>query len=271
MRFNLLRVYSWLMAALIVMPIAVVVTVSLTAEGSVRFPPQHWGLRWFLEAFTERSFVQAFLFSVEAAAAVAVIASVLGLTSALALVRYSFRGSKFIQGFVMAPLLLPHLVIAIGLLQLFAALGITTSPGGLIAGHVAVVFPFVLRLSLGGLAGIDPNVEKAAYTLGATRLYVFRRVTLPLMASPVLSGAVMAFLLSFDETVISIFTSVPGRTTLPVMIFNYAEQRSDPLIAAVSSIMVIVAIIAIAIADRSVGLLNLLSGGQVGELNELNH
>ena len=266
--FRILRTYSWFLAMLLMSPLAIIMIVSLTNDGSIRFPPQNFGFRWILTAFTERSFVQAFTFSVVIAAIVSMTATLLAMSTAVALTRFEFGGKGFVQAYVMAPLLLPHLVIAIGLIQLFSVLKWTTSPEGLIAGHVVCVFPLVLRLCLVSLAETDPMAEKAAYSLGASRFYVFRRITIPQVASAAVSGSLIAFLLSFDESVIAIFTSTPGRTTLPVMIFNYVEQRSDPLIAAVSSIMIGFAIILIILADRSVGVLQLLSGGQIGARGE---
>ena len=187
--YNILRIYAWCMAAFLLAPLAVIIIVSLTSDGLIRFPPQHFGVRWFVAAMTERSFVQAFLFSMAIAATVAVTASLLAMSSAVALTRFDFSGKNFVHAYIMAPLLLPHLVVAIGLIQLFSALRLPTSPQALIAGHVAVVFPLVLRLCLVSLADADPLVEKAAYSLGASYFYVFRKITIPQSASAALSGA----------------------------------------------------------------------------------
>lgn len=172
------------------------------------------------------------------------------------------------HAWLVAALLLPHRVIVIGRMQLFSVLGRPASPAGLIAGHLFCVFPLVLRMCLGRLAEIDPLVEKAAFSLGASRLCVFRRITGPQVAPAALSGSLIAFLLSFDETVIAIFTAALNRSTLPVMIFTHVEPRSDPLIAAFSPIMIVFAALIVTLADRSVGVLQRLSGGQVGGRND---
>ncbi len=259
-----LRLYSIGVAILLILPLAVAVVGSLTSDGFMSVPPVHWGLTWYANALRDRSFADAFRFSLIVAPIVAVLATTLGVIASIALYRYQFAGRAAVLALVMAPLMLPHILIAIGLLQLFATVRVSTSPWGLIAGHVVIALPFVVRLVMTGLAGLDPQLEHASYSLGGSRIYTLRRVTVPLMAPAVLSGLVFAFLISFDETTIAFFAAVPGATTLPVQILSYAQNRSDPLVAAVSAMMLLLGVIVILIVDRSFGLLRLLSGGQPG-------
>ena len=131
----------------------------------------------------------------------------------------------------------------------------------LVLGHVVVTLPFVLRLTLASLAGVKVDLERASASLGASAFATFRHVTLPLISPGIMAGLVFAFLLSFDETGIAVFTALPGSTTLPVRIFTYAEQKSDPMAAAASAVMMLLAIGAVLLVERSFGLLRLLSGG----------
>ncbi len=262
---GLLRAYAVLIAAIMLGPLAAIFLASATSDSFVTVPPVHWGLRWYGLALAERSFASAFLFSLQTATAVAILAGVLGVGGAIAIERYRFPGRGTAHAALMAPMMLPHIVLAIGLLQLFSLLHVATSPFALVAGHVVIVLPFIMRLTMAGIAGVDPLLELAGQSLGASRFDTLRRVLLPLIAPSVLSGLVFAFLLSFDEAVIAVFTSTTGRTTIPVQILNYAEQRSDPLVAAVSSLMVLVAVGVILAVDRTFGLLRLLSGGQLGQ------
>ena len=262
---GMLRAYALVVAALMIVPLVIVVVASATADGYVVIPPAHWGIRWYREAFADRSFVGSFFFSVETAAAVALISGVLGLLSAIAVQRYSFPGKHFLHGLLMAPMLLPHIVVAIGLIQLFSTLHLNTAPLGLVGGHIVIALPFVMRLTLAGMAGIDPMLEIAGMSLGASRFTAVRRILVPLIAPALISGIVFAFLLSFDEAVIAIFMSEPGKTTVPVQIFNFAEQRSDPLVAAVSSLMIILAVVVILLVDHFFGVLRLLSGGEFAD------
>lgn len=262
---GVLRVYAILAAAVMAAPLLAVIVASLTADAVIAVPPKNWGLRWYAEVLREPSFLAAFVFSLQTAAGVAVISGILGVGSAVAIHVYHFPGRRIVESLVMAPLLLPHVVIAILLLLLFSRLGITTSPYGLVAGHVLITTPFVVRLVLAGLAGIDPALENVARSLGASQVTVLRRIIIPLVMPSVLSGVLFAFLLSFDETVVAIFTSVPGRTTLPVLIFNYAEHRTDPLVPAISALVVIFGAVSILVIDRLFGVLRVLSGGQLKE------
>jgi putative spermidine/putrescine transport system permease protein len=257
---GVLRAYAILVAILILAPLAVAILASLTADGFMRVPPVHWGTTWYAAALADRTFLDAFKFNLIIAPTVAVLSVVLGVSSSIALYRFRFAGRELVHGLIMAPLMLPHILIAIGLLQLFATFRVSTSPYGLIAGHVVITVPFVVRLVMAGMAGLDPLLEHASYSLGASRFYTLRRVTVPLIGPAVMSALVFALLISFDETTIAIFMAVPGSTTLPVQIFSYAQNRSDPLIAAVSSMMVALGVVVIVVVDRAFGLLRLLSG-----------
>jgi putative spermidine/putrescine transport system permease protein len=260
-----LRAYALLVGILMMLPLAVIVFASLGTGAFVEVPPHHIGLRWYEVALNSRNFVKAFLFSLETAAVVAVLATAIGIGCAMAIQRYRFPGRRIIEALVMAPLMLPHIVFAIGVLQLFSNLRIVTSPYGLVGGHVVIVLPFVVRLMMTGIAGLDPMLESASQSLGASTLDTIRRIVLPLMAPAALSAFVFAFLVSFDETSVSLFTSVPGATTLPVELLNYVEQRGDPLATAVSSMMIVIAVVVIVVVDHFFGLLRLLSGAQLGE------
>jgi len=256
-----LRAYSIGVGVLMMLPLVTVVVASLTADGYVSVPPRHWGLVWYEAALSDRAFMSAFKFSAISAPLVALISGGLGVASAVALQRYRFRGRNAIQAVLMAPMMLPHIVIAIGLVQLFATLRVSSSPYGLIAGHIVITMPFVLRIALAGLAGIDPMLEAASYSLGASRRYTVTHILVPLMGPAVTSGVVFAFILSFDEATIALFTASPGFTSIPVQIFNYAENRSDPLVTAVSSLLVLFALTVMLVLERKFGLLRLLSGG----------
>jgi putative spermidine/putrescine transport system permease protein len=259
---SILRLYSCFVAIVMVAPLIVVIMGAMTAGGYVTVPPSHWSFKWFHAALQDDGFRSAFKYSMETAAAVSIVATLIGVSCAVALRRYAFRGRGVIEAIVMAPLMIPHVIIAIGVVKLFSDRGWATAPWGLMAGQIVIVLPFVLRLTMAGVAGVNPLLESASRSLGATRLYTWRRVVLPLAAPSIVAALVFAFLLSLDEAVVSIFTSAPGKTTLPVQIFNYAEQRSDPLVAAVSAMLIILAVIVIVIVDRFFGLLGVLSGGR---------
>jgi putative spermidine/putrescine transport system permease protein len=256
------RLFAVLFAAFMLLPIGVVMIVSFTAESYVRFPPHAYGLRWYFEALDDHTFTGALAYSVEIAVAVSILAGALGVSSALALHRYRFRGRNALNNLLMMPLALPHIVIAIALLQLFSLTTVSVAPYGLVAGHVLVTTPFVLRLALTSLADFNRQLELSSYSLGASPWQTFRHITLPLIAPGVAAGIVFAFLLSFDEVTISIFLALPGQTPLPAEIFNYASQGDDPVITAVSGLMVIFAVLLVVVVDRLFGVLRLMAQEQ---------
>ncbi len=161
----------------------------------------------------------------------------------------------------MAPFMVPHIVLAVGLLQLCANLAINSSPYGLVAGHIAISLPFVIRLMLSGLEGFDARLESASRSLGASWARTIWFVTLPSIRPALIASGVFAFLLSFDETGVSVFTALPGKTTLPALVYQYAEQKSSPILTAVSSSMVVFGAIVAVVLERMFGLLRLLNGG----------
>ncbi|MFI4982177.1 MAG: ABC transporter permease, partial [Nevskiales bacterium] len=246
----------------VLLPIGIIMLSSLTDDSYMHFPPATIGLRWYRTALADATFVASIVYSAEIALVVAVLAGVLGVVSALTLMRHEFRGRALAVNLIMMPLALPHIVIAIALLQFFAAIAVPAAPYGLVAGHVLITVPFVLRLTMTSLADFNRQLEQASYVLGASSWQTMRLVTLPLIAPGMVAGVVFAFLLSFDEVTISIFLSLPGRTPLPAQLFEYASQGDDPVITAVSGLMVIFAALLVLVVERLFGVLRLMASEQ---------
>lgn len=253
------RLYAVVFSGFMLMPLGVILIASFTGDAFVRFPPSSFGVRWYVEAVHNDAFMSALLFSVQTASAVALISGTLGVLGALVLAREHFAGRDAIVTLLMTPLALPHIVFAIALLQLFGTVGIASSPWGLVAGHVLLTLPYVLRLTMTSLMGLDRQIERASYSLGASPWETLRLVILPMIAPGVVAGIMFAFLLSFDEVTISLFTSLPGRTTLPAEIFNFAAEGSDPIVTAVSGLMIIIASGLLVVVERLFGVLRLIA------------
>jgi putative spermidine/putrescine transport system permease protein len=256
------RIFAVVFSVFMLLPLTIILVASFTNEGYVQFPPDSFGIRWYVAAINNRAFMDGLLFSLQTAIGVAAIAGVLGIAGALVLARARFPGRDTILSLLLMPLALPHIVLAIALLQIFGSLRIATSPWGLMAGHVLITLPYVLRLTMTSLLGFDRQIERASASLGATAWQTFRYVTLPIIAPGVVAGLVFAFLLSFDEVTISLFTSLPGRSTLPAEIFNFATQGSDPVVTAVSGLMIIIASGVLLIVERFFGVLRLIANEQ---------
>jgi putative spermidine/putrescine transport system permease protein len=129
----------------------------------------------------------------------------------------------------------------------------------LFIGHLLITVPYVLRLTLTSLRGMDPQLERASQSLGATSWQTTRYVVLPNIAPGLLAGVVFSFLISFDEVTISLFTGLPGNTTLPTEIFHIASQGSDPIVTAVSGIMILLSAALVLLAEKTVGVLKMIA------------
>lgn len=241
-------VYSMLAA-----PALLVVVSSFTNSETMNFPPQGVSLRWYQAAFANDLFMSALWTSTYIAILVAAIALLIGFAAAFAINRYSFPGKMLLRGLAFSPLIVPAVVLGIGLLQLFAWLDLTQTIYPLLLGHLVLAIPYVVRTILASLDLYDQQLEQAAMNLRATPLRVIRCITLPLIMPGLLSAAIFAFVTSFGNVTVSSFLTYGGHVTLPVQIFAYVDTSYDPLVAAVSSLMIIVTLFVILTIERLIG------------------
>ena len=241
-------IYLYLLA-----PILIVVPVSFSAAAFVVFPPRGLSLRWYANFLTSRELTEALWLSVRLAVTVTLAATVTGTMAALALTRYRLPGREAIRTFLMAPIVLPGIVLGIALLIFLNRTPLAQTFGGLFAAHLVVALPYVVRTVAATLEGFDRIVEEAAASLGAPPLAVFWTVTLPLIKPGVIAGATFAFITSFDELVVSLFLTGPRLSTLPVQIYNYIEFASDPTIAAISVLLIAFTTAVVLLVERVVG------------------
>jgi putative spermidine/putrescine transport system permease protein len=253
-------VFHALFMLFILAPILVVCAVAFTPEGYLSLPVHGFSLRWFAAIWRNSDFVDAFFRSLWLALASSTITVALAVPAALALARYRFPGRDALTTLFLAPLMIPPVVLGIAFLRFFTQIGLSGTFAGLVAAHVIVIFPFALRLVLAATAGMDSRIENAAISLGASNWTVFRRVMLPLMLPGVVSGWVLAFIASFDELTMTIFIAAPSTTTLPVRMFSYIQDNIDPLIAAVSALLIALTLAAMLVLDRLYGLERLFVG-----------
>ncbi len=252
--------FNALVITFMLAPLLVVCAVAFTAENTLSLPGWNWSLRWFRAVFAHPDFMQSFWNSLWLALASATLATLLAVPAALAINRCQFAGREALNGLFMSPLVVPHLVLGVALLRLFALVGGTGSFTWLVLAHALVITPYVLRLVLAALVGFDRSVEQAAASLGASPATVFGRITLPLILPGVSGGWLLAFINSFDEVTMSIFVTAPSTVTLPVRMYMYATESIDPLMAAVSALMVAITAVAMVALDRLYGLDRVLVG-----------
>ena len=181
-------------------------------------------------------------------------ATVLGTLAAMGLSRPSFPLRSLIMPFLVSPMIIPIVVVAVSLSLVFSPLGLVNSYAGLILAPAALGPPFVVITVTATLMSFDRNLTKAAANLGASPWTAFRRVMLPLIMPGVATGAIFAFATSFDEVIVALFINSPTLKTLPVQIYNSIRSIITPCLAAISVVFVVVAALAIAALDRLVGL-----------------
>jgi putative spermidine/putrescine transport system permease protein len=250
----LLTIYVAVMAVLVILPIAVVLGASLSESAYLTFPPQGFTLKWYQEVIGNAQWTDSFWLSLEIGCMVAVFATLIGVPAAIALRNMRGALATGLQTFFLSPLMLPTILIGLSLLQFYQKIGVTTSALAVTLGHIIIACPYVIRLVLASFAGVDPNLERAASILGAGPIRRFMRVTFPLIRHGILAGALFSFIVSLDDVNIALFLSDVHTTPLPVQLFSYIEQNADPLGAAVASILVLLASLAILICDRIVGI-----------------
>jgi putative spermidine/putrescine transport system permease protein len=243
-------------------PIAIVVIASLNAGRFLVFPPEGLSLQWYVKFARSGPFVRSFFFSLRLAAVATGISTIIGTAAALYVVRQARRQS-LLRMLLVAPLQLPGIMTALALLIFYYAVGLGGgSYTGLLLGHVLVCMPFVFLTVSAVLYNFDRSLEEAARSLGAGALTTFRRITLPIIKSGVISGAVFAFITSFDQFPISLLLSGVGTTTLPIQVFDYLRFSFDPTAAAVGTINILITLGVVILTERLVGLESLYWGGR---------
>jgi putative spermidine/putrescine transport system permease protein len=245
--------FHLLVAAMLVFllaPVLLVVPMSFSADRVLIWPPSGFSLRWYAQIAHERGLLEAARNSLVLAVIVTAVTLAISLPAALALDRWR----DAIMALLTAPLLLPTIVLALALLIIFVGFGLLGTWLGLMLAHMLITLPYGVRVLSTALSTLPPSVEEAAASLGAPPSAVFRRVTLPLMVPGLVATCAIVFLVSFDEVVISLFLVGPQLVTLPVALFRYVESRTDPLVAAVSTLLVVFSLAIVLVLDRAVGL-----------------
>jgi len=232
-------------------PLTLVAVLSVSDDPYLTFPPHGWSWRWYVALARNGPMLAAARTSVILAGVVALVALITGVPAAYA----ASRGMvpRAIGGLLSAPLLLPTLIIGLALLLVLQPLGLVATWPGLALAHLVVVLPFVVRLMESSFSGLPGDLTEAAATLGASPWRAFARIILPLAAPGMIAAATLAFLVSFDETVISLFLVGPKLMTLPIALFHYTESRTDPLVAALAVVLIVLSAGVVLAVDRLVG------------------
>jgi putative spermidine/putrescine transport system permease protein len=235
-------------------PIIVVFITSFDTRPYLAFPPEHYSLASYGQLLKNTAFIRAFGVSLGVGGVAAVLAIFSGILAALAIVRGSFRGRTFVNWLFISPLLVPHIVLGLALLLLLSRLQMLDTYTGVVFAHIGITLPYVVRTVAISLQGVDPRLEEAARVHGASPIKAFWLVTIPAIRPGIVTGAIIAFLVSFDEAVVSLFIVNTRVSTLPVEIYHYIEYRTDPQVAALSVVLVLISVLLVSVVERLYGL-----------------
>jgi putative spermidine/putrescine transport system permease protein len=243
-----------LVLAFLLGPFLVIALAGASAGETMAFPPEGLSLRWYSAVFGMENFRSSFLLSLFLGIGSTAIALVLGIPAAYALARYRLPGAETVRNIVLAPVIVPALIVGLALLRhavVPLGLGVITA---LVLAHTALVLPYAVRVTTASLANLRVDVEEAALMLGATRAQAFFRVVLPNIRGGVMAAFVLGFITSFNQVPVSLFLTGPGVSTLPIDMLGALEFVYDPSIAAISTLLALLSLVIMTIAEKLLGI-----------------
>jgi putative spermidine/putrescine transport system permease protein len=253
--FSLLVGLALVAGALLIAPTVVVLITSFTSGFSLKFPPPGYSPRWYLALWTESpEIIAALLLSLKVAALATSVSIVLAVSAALPLARRPEAWARAVEAFFLSPLMLPTLAIGLALLMLFNLAGGGLSFWTLVAGHIAITAPYVFRTTTASLVQLDGALFECARSLGASPLFLFRTVTLPLIFRGVAAGAFIGFMYSFDNVAVSLFLSDARSEVLPIRMWHLIESSLDVRAAAVSGVLILATLLLMVVMERVAGI-----------------
>jgi putative spermidine/putrescine transport system permease protein len=233
-----LRILCAVVLLFLIVPVLVIVPLSFNSGSFLVYPLQGFSLRWYEALFTSADWMRSLKNSMLIAPAATFLAVVLGTLAAVGLTRAEFRGKALLMTVLISPMVVPVVIIGVASYLFFAPLGMGNSYLSLILVHAVLGVPFVIITVSATLQGFNYNLVRAAASLGASPLTAFFRVTLPLIAPGVISGALFAFATSFDEVVVTLFLAGPEQITLPRQMFSGIRENLSPTIAAAATLLI---------------------------------
>jgi len=227
------------------LPVLIVAPMSFSSAQSLEFPPPGFSLRWYAALFGNPVWIEAGRNSLVLATVSSTVALICGTMASYVLVRGDFAGRAALEANVMAPMIVPSIITAVALYIFFARAGVLGSFGGLILGHTVLSLPYVVLVMQSAIRGFDHRIELVAATLGATRWQVLTKITLPNIVPSAMAAWIFAFVLSFDEVVVTLFVS-GTHLTIPKRMFAELSLQVNPTITAVATVLVACNLIALA-------------------------
>lgn len=236
-----------LIGVFLLAPIVTILPLAFTSKKYLLFPPTGFSWQWFQAIFSDPSWRGSMINSARLSLIGAAMATVCGTSAALA-VRRMRHGKAVVRTSMLAPIVMPQLILALGLYLTYRTFFGSTSLAILVIGQATIAMPLVFVNVSAGLSGVDPNLSRAAQSLGYRWFSVVRRIELPLVKRSVFSGAIIAFAICFDEAVLAYFLAPPATLTLPVKIWRATSESATPMVAAASAFVIALALTLVAVA-----------------------
>ncbi|MPR09567.1 ABC transporter permease [Microvirga tunisiensis] len=236
-------------ALFLVLPILIIIPMSFSDSEFLTFPPPGWSLRWYQQYFSSAEWHRATAISLQVAVATTVLSVSCGTIAAYGLHLGRSRFAARLVGIILLPAVIPAVLIAVGVFVFYSRIGLNNTLAGLVLAHTALALPFVILLIGAGMRQFDWNLDLAARNLGANRMQAFDDVIFPQVKFSIIAAALIAFLTSFDEVVVSIFISSGERATLTKKMFSSLRDETDPVIAAIASLLILLSIVVMAAAQ----------------------
>ena len=246
---------------LLLAPIVMVIVMSFTAATTLQFPPPGLSLRWYAEVWALLTgpgaaiarLWESLAVSLQIAAATAIVCVLAGVPASYALVRLQFRGRGLIEEMLGLPVVFPTVVLGVALLMLVSQSGLDLGMGQIVIAHAIIGLPFMMRNCMASMQGIDPVLQEAAKTLGASSLRAFVEIVLPLAREGIVSGALLVFIISFNEFTLSYFLYTIDMFPLSIWLFQQSNTSFSPAIFAVSTLTIVITVTVILVVDLLAG------------------
>jgi spermidine/putrescine transport system permease protein len=246
---NWLQAYAFLFVVFLYLPVAFLPIFSFNTAATPQFPLQGYTTKWYEELPRTPALINAAENSLIVGAAAAVLSTVLGVCAARAVTRYRFPGQRAVSGLIMAPLVLPEIIVAISLLIVLLQMGLSLSLFTVVLGHVLVCVPYSISVLVSGFEGFDRSLEEASADLGETAFGTFRRVTLPMMTPAIISSLLVSFTISLDEFIMAFFLT-GTEPTLPIYIWGQLRFAAKlPGVLALGTILLAGSFLLLTIAE----------------------
>ncbi|WNS75458.1 ABC transporter permease [Bacillus sp. DTU_2020_1000418_1_SI_GHA_SEK_038] len=255
MRKNVgLNIIAGVVFAFLLIPLFIIVLTSFGTNSTIQFPIKGFTFEWYSKVFSNESFMDSFILSLEVAFIGTLLAVIIGVPAAYSLARHNVFGRNWIKSFFLSPTIVPGLVVGYALYQFIVIQFQFPIIQGLLLGHFLICLPYVIRVVGSTIEQLDFSIEEVSWTLGCTKLQAFIKVVLPNITSGIFASFMLAFINSFNNIPVSQFLSGPGVTMLPTNLMNYIEYNYDPSVSALSVILMLGTVVLMFIIEKTLGL-----------------